>query len=193
MSKIAILVDRMFEDSELSVPLDRLRAAGHQVDLVGQSAGVEVTGKQGKERVRIDKAVRDVTAQDYDALVIPGGYSPDHLRMNIDAVRFTRAMALAGKPVAAICHAPWMLIEADVTDDRMVTSWPSVRTDLLNAGARWVDREVIEDGNIITSRKPDDLPAFCDAILRQLAEGVPERAKPALAPEGTSERPPMLH
>jgi protease I len=193
MSKIAILVDRMFEDSELSVPLDRLRAAGHQVDLVGQSAGVEVTGKQGKERVRIDKAVRDVTAQDYDALVIPGGYSPDHLRMNIDAVRFTRAMALAGKPVAAICHAPWMLIEADVTDDRMVTSWPSVRTDLLNAGARWVDREVVEDGNIITSRKPDDLPAFCDAILRQLAEGVPERAKPALAPEGTSERPPMLH
>jgi protease I len=193
MSKIAILVDRMFEDSELSVPLDRLRAAGHQVDLVGQSAGVEVTGKQGKERVRIDKAVRDVTAQDYDALVIPGGYSPDHLRMNIDAVRFTRAMALAGKPVAAVCHAPWMLIEADVTDDRMVTSWPSVRTDLLNAGARWVDREVVEDGNIITSRKPDDLPAFCDAILRQLAEGVPERAKPALAPGGTSERPPMLH
>jgi protease I len=193
MSKIAILVDRMFEDSELSVPLDRLRAAGHQVDLVGQSAGVEVTGKQGKERVRIEKAVRDVTAQDYDALVIPGGYSPDHLRMNIDAVRFTRAMALAGKPVAAVCHAPWMLIEADVTDDRMVTSWPSVRTDLLNAGARWVDREVVEDGNIITSRKPDDLPAFCDAILRQLAEGVPERAKPALAPEGASERPPMLH
>jgi protease I len=193
MSKIAILVDRMFEDSELSVPLDRLRAAGHQVDLVGQSAGTEVTGKQGKERVRIDKAVRDVTAQDYDALVIPGGYSPDHLRMNIDAVRFTRAMALAGKPVAAVCHAPWMLIEADVTDDRMVTSWPSVRTDLLNAGARWVDREVVEDGNIITSRKPDDLPAFCDAILRQLTEGVPERAKPALAPEGTSERPPMLH
>lgn len=193
MSKIAILIDRMFEDSELSVPLDRLRAAGHQVDLVGQSAGTEVIGKQGKERVRIDKAVRDVTAQDYDALVIPGGYSPDHLRMNIDAVRFTRAMALAGKPVAAVCHAPWMLIEADVTDDRMVTSWPSVRTDLLNAGARWVDREVVEDGNIITSRKPDDLPAFCDAILRQLTEGVPERAKPALAPEGTSERPPMLH
>jgi protease I len=193
MSKIAILVDRMFEDSELSVPLDRLRAAGHQIDLVGQSAGVEVTGKQGKERVRIDKAARDVSEQDYDALVIPGGYSPDHLRMNIDAVRFTRAMALAGKPVAAVCHAPWMLIEADVAEDRMVTSWPSLRTDLLNAGARWVDREVVEDGNIITSRKPDDLPAFCDAILRQLSEGVPERAKPALASEATSERPPMLH
>ncbi len=193
MSKIAILVDRMFEDSELSVPLDRLRAAGHQVDVVGQTAGAEVVGKQGKERVRIDKAVREVSEQDYDALVIPGGYSPDHLRMNIDAVRFTRAMALAGKPVAAVCHAPWMLIEADVTDDRMVTSWPSVRTDLLNAGARWVDREVVEDGNIITSRKPDDLPAFCDAILRQLAEGAPPRAKPALAPEAASERPPMLH
>jgi protease I len=176
MSKIAILVDRMFEDSELRVPLDRLRAAGHEVVIVGHRAGSEVTGKQGKERVRVDETVRDVSARDYDALVIPGGYSPDHLRMDIDAVRFTREMALAGKPVAAVCHAPWMLIEADVTDDRVLTSWPSLRTDLLNAGARWVDREVVVDGNIITSRKPEDLPAFCDAILRQLAEGVPARA-----------------
>jgi protease I len=110
--------------------------------------------------------------------------------MDIDAVRFTRAMALANKPVAAVCHGPWMLIEADVTDDRVVTSWPSLRTDLLNAGARWVDREVVVDRNIITSRKPDDLSAFCDAILGQLAEGVP--AKPAPAPEA-AERPPMVH
>ena len=192
MSKIAILVDQMFEDSELRVPLDRLREAGHEVALVGLKAGVEVRGKQEKERVKIEKAVRDLSEQDYDALVIPGGYSPDHLRMDIGAVRFTRAMALAGKPVAAVCHAPWMLIEADVVDDRMLTSWPSVRTDLLNAGARWVDREVVVDGNLITSRKPDDLPAFCDAILRQLAEGVPERATPVLSPEA-SEHPPTLH
>jgi protease I len=193
MSKIAILVDRMFEDSELRVPLDRLREAGHHVDILGLHAGVEVVGKQGQEHVRIEKAVRDVSAKDYDALVIPGGYSPDHLRVDLGAVRFTRAMALANKPVAAVCHAPWMLIEADLVDDRMVTSWPSVRTDLLNAGARWVDREVVVDGNIITSRKPDDLPAFSDAILRQLAEGVPERAMPARAPEAAQAQPPTLH
>jgi protease I len=193
MSKIAILIDRMFEDSELRVPLDRLRDAGHEVYIVGLHAGVEVVGKKGKEHVWVEKAARDVFEQDFDALVIPGGYSPDHLRMDLDAVRLTRSMALANKPVAAVCHAPWMLIEADVTDDRMVTSWPSLRTDLLNAGARWVDREVVVDGNIITSRKPEDLPAFCDAILRQLAEGVPPRARPALAPEAASQRPPMLH
>jgi protease I len=193
MSKIAILVDRMFEDSELRVPLDRLREAGHDVDIIGLHAGVEVVGKQGKEHIRIEKAVRDISAKDYDALVIPGGYSPDHLRMDLAAVRFTRAMALSNKPVAAVCHAPWMLIEADVADDRMVTSWPSVRTDLLNAGARWVDREVVVDGNIITSRKPDDLPAFSDAILRQLREGVPERAEPIRAPDAASQQPPTLH
>src|SRR5690606_32600331 len=157
-----ILVDRMFEDSELRVPFDRLRAGGHDVHIVGLRAGAEVAGKQGKEHIWIEKAARDISAQDYDALVIPGGYSPDHLRMDLDAVRFTRAMALAGKPVAAVCHAPWMLIEADVVDDRTLTSWPSLRTDLLNAGARWVDREVVVDGNLITSRKPEDLPAFCD-------------------------------
>jgi len=193
MSKIAILVDRMFEDSELRVPLDRLREAGHEVHVVGLHAGVEVVGKKGKEHVWVEKAVRDVSEKDYDALVIPGGYSPDHLRMDLDAVRFTRAMALANKPVAAVCHAPWMLIEADLTDDRVVTSWPSLRTDLLNAGARWVDREVVVDGNIITSRKPDDLPAFCDAILRQLEEGVPARARPAAAPEAAPAQPPMVH
>ena len=193
MSKIAILVDGMFEDSELRVPLDRLREAGHEVDIVGLHAGVEVVGKRAKEHVWIEKAVRELSPHDYDALVIPGGYSPDFLRMDLDAVRFTRAMALANKPVAAVCHAPWMLIEADVIDDRLVTSWPSLRTDLLNAGARWTDRDVVVDGNLITSRKPDDLPAFCDALLRQLAEGVPPRAKPIPAPEPAAMLPPMVH
>lgn len=177
MSKIAILIDQMFEDSEFRVPYDRLRAAGNEVDVVGIEPGREVTGKSGKERIRIEKAVRDVSERDYDALVIPGGYSPDHLRMDRDAVRFTRAMANANKPVAAVCHAPWMLIEADLAEDRTVTSWPSVKTDLVNAGAKWVDREVVVDGNIITSRKPGDLPAFSSAILRQLADGVPERTR----------------
>jgi protease I len=183
MSKIAMLVDEMFEDSEFRVPYDRLRAAGHQVDIVGLEADKHVEGKKHEERITIEKSVADVTERDYDALVIPGGYSPDHLRMSLDAVRLTRAMAMANKPVAAVCHAPWMLIEADVADGRQLTSWPSLRTDLINAGARWLDREVVIDGNIITSRKPADLTAFSDAILHELADGVPLRAEP------TSEQP----
>jgi protease I len=193
MSRIAVLVDEMFEDSEFRVPYDRLRAAGNQVDIVGLEAGREITGEKRQERITIGKAVRDVSERDYDALVIPGGYSPDHLRMDLDAVRFTRAMATANKPVAAVCHAPWMLIEADLANGRMVTSWPSLKTDLVNAGARWLDREVVIDGNIITSRRPDDLPAFTNAILHILADGVPERSEPVLAPGATSEQPPSEH
>ena len=189
MSKIAVLVDNMFEDSEFRVPYDRLRAAGHDLEIIGVEANREVTGKNGKERVTIEKAARDVSEADYDALVIPGGYSPDHLRMNIDAVRLTRNMALANKPVAAVCHAPWMLVEADIADGRTVTSWPSVKTDLLNAGAKWVDREVVVDGNVITSRKPDDLPAFTDAINDQLANGVPGRTDAQRAPKSADRRP----
>jgi protease I len=189
MSKIAVLVDNMFEDSEFRVPYDRLRAAGHDLEIIGVEANREVTGKNGKERVTIEKAARDVSEADYDALVIPGGYSPDHLRMNIDAVRLTRNMALANKPVAAVCHAPWMLVEADIADGRTVTSWPSLKTDLLNAGAKWVDREVVVDGNVITSRKPDDLPAFTDAINEQLANGVPGRTDAQRAPKSADRRP----
>lgn len=183
MSKIAILVADMFEDSEFRVPYDRLRAAGHQVDVVGLKANQEVVGKKQKERIKIEKSVDDIAEGDYDALVIPGGYSPDVLRMNMAAVRFTRAMAMANKPTAAVCHAPWMLIEGDLVDGRTTTSWPSVKTDLINAGARWVDRQVVIDGNIITSRKPDDLEAFSDAIIEQLANGVPEREQAKTAEE----------
>ncbi len=193
MSKIAILIDQMFEDSEFRIPYDRLRAAGHEVDVIGVDVNQPAVGKRGKERVTIEKPVQEVSEWDYDALVIPGGYSPDHLRTNIDAVRFTREMGLANKPVAAVCHAGWMLIEADLVDNRMVTSWPSIRTDLINAGARWLDREVVVDGNIITSRKPADLEAFSDAILHQLAEGVPERPEPVLAPEAASEERPAIY
>ncbi len=187
MSKIAMLVDRMFEDSEFRVPYDRLRAAGHEIEVVGLHAGNEVVGVKNKEHVKIEKSVRDVSESDYDALVIPGGYSPDNLRTNIEAVRFTRAMADANKPVAAVCHAPSLLIEADLVEDRILTSWPSIRTDLVNAGAKWVDREVVVDGNVITSRNPGDLPVFCDAILRQLSLITPELPKPDVV----AELPPM--
>jgi protease I len=183
MSKIAILVDRMFEDSEFRVPYDRLRAAGHELDIVGIHAGNEVVGVKNKEHVKIEKSVTDVSESDYDALVIPGGYSPDHLRTNRDAVRFTSAMAQSNKPVAAVCHAPSLLIEADLVEDRVVTSWPSIRTDLVNAGAKWVDREVVVDGNIVTSRNPGDLAAFSDAILHQLALTTPELPSPEIAAE----------
>jgi protease I len=123
--------------------------------------------------------------------VIPGGYSPDHLRVDSGVVDFTRHMVQADKPVAAVCHAGSLLVEAGVVEDRTVTSWPSIRTDLINAGAHWVDQEVVEDGPLITSRKPADLTAFSDAILRQLAGEVPERISPMFAGEIESAEPPL--
>lgn len=180
MARIAFIVDDQFEDSEFRVPYDRLRAAGHECVIVGQQKGREFHGKKGKEHVTAERGADDVKASDFDALVIPGGYSPDHLRMNIRMVGLTRDMFNADKPVAAVCHAGWMLVEADIADGRTVTSWPSIKTDLINAGARWVDREVVEDGHLITSRKPDDLVAFSDAIVRQIEKGAAPRARPAV-------------
>ncbi|HVE84499.1 MAG TPA: type 1 glutamine amidotransferase domain-containing protein [Myxococcales bacterium] len=183
MAKVAMIVGEQFEDSEFRIPHDRLKQAGHQVTVIGVQAGQALEGKKGKEKVSPDVSIDQVRAADFDALVIPGGYSPDHLRTNIKMVGFTRELFLAGKPVAAVCHGPSMLVEADVLDGRMVTSWPSVKTDLINAGARWVDREVVEDGRLITSRKPDDLEAFCAAILRQLEGKVPDRARSSVPSE----------
>lgn len=169
MARIAFVADDMFEDSELRVPWDRLREAGHETVLVGRQRGKRITGKQGKETFTVEAAAKEVSADQFDAVVVPGGYSPDHLRTDIDVVRLVRNAFVAGKPVAAVCHGPWMLVEADALDGRTVTSWPSIKTDLINAGARWVDRPVVEDENLITSRNPDDLPAFSDAILRHLS------------------------
>jgi protease I len=191
MARIAMLLDDMFEDSEFRVPYDRLREAGHEVVVVGKQANRQVAGKRGKEKVTTEVASADVSADQFDAVVIPGGYSPDHLRMDPKMVGLTRETFLRGKPLAAVCHAPWMLIEADVADGRTVTSWPSIKTDLINAGARWVDREVVEDENLITSRKPDDLEAFSSAILRQLEGKIPGRTSPR-APQATSDEPPAM-
>jgi protease I len=171
MAKIAFILDSMFEDSEFRVPYDRVKQAGHQAVIVATQKDKPLEGKSGKEKVHADAIVEDVSADDFDALVIPGGYSPDHLRMNIGMVRLTRDLFNAGKPLAAICHAGSMLVEADIADGRMVTSWPSIKTDLINAGARWVDQAVVQDGNLITSRKPQDLDAFTEALLEQLAQG----------------------
>ena len=176
MARVAFIADDLFEDSELRVPWDRIRAAGHETVLVGLERAKRIAGKQGKESFTTDARAADVSADDFDAIVIPGGYSPDKIRMDIDMVRLVRNMFTAGKPVAAVCHGPWMLVEADALDGRTVTSWPSLKTDLINAGARWVDRQVVEDDNLITSRRPDDLEAFSEAVLRRLAA---ERRAPA--------------
>ena len=169
MSRIAFVVGEDFEDSEFRKPYDALKDAGHTVVVLGAKAGETMKGKAGKEQVKIEAAAADQDPAGFDALVIPGGYSPDHLRMNEGVVAFVKRMVGDGKLVAAVCHGPQLLIEVDAVRGKTVTSWPSVRTDLKNAGARWVDREVAVDGQLITSRKPDDLPAFSQAILTGLA------------------------
>jgi protease I len=170
VSKVAFIVDEMFEDSEFRFPYDQLRQLGHDPVVIGLESGKELEGKKGKETITTDVAIGEVSAADFDALVIPGGYSPDKIRTDPKMVAFTKEFFAADKPVAAICHAGWMLAEADVVAGKTVTSWPSIRTDLTNAGARWVDQEVVEDGNLITSRKPDDLEAFTKTLLSQLEQ-----------------------
>jgi protease I len=170
MAKVAFIVDELFEDSELKFPYDRVKEAGHEPVIVGLKRGKTIEGKKGKETITTDAAITEVDAADFDALVIPGGYSPDKIRGNSGMVQFTRDIAGAGKPVAAICHAGWMLAEADLVDGKTVTSFSSIKTDLKNAGANWVDQEVVEDGNIITSRTPDDLEAFTKTLLSQVEQ-----------------------
>lgn len=168
MGNIAFVLADDFEDSEFRKPYDGLKAEGHSIDIIGAKAGSVVKGKKGKEEVRIEKAAGELDAARYDALVIPGGYSPDHLRTDEAVVAFTQQMVRDGKLVAAVCHGPQLLIEAEAVKGRVLTSWPSVRKDLENAGATWVDEEVHVDGTLVTSRKPDDLPAFTAAIAERL-------------------------
>jgi protease I len=187
MAKVAFIVDEAFEDSEFRVPYERVKAAGHEAVIVGVTAGKQITGKKGEETITTELAAAEVSADDFDALVIPGGYSPDHLRTSMKMVGLTRELFNAGKPVAAICHAGWMLVEADIADGRTVTSWPSIKTDLINAGARWVDREVVEDENLITSRNPQDLEAFSRALLRQIESGPQASERPPRKTTSASE------
>lgn len=171
MARVAMIVGEGFEDSEFRKPYDQLREAGHEVVVFGSKAGETVEGKQGEEKVEIERAASSGAAGKFEALVLPGGHGPDVLRMDDHVVAMVRGFVDADKPVAAICHGPQLLIEAGVVEGRTMTSWPSVKTDLKNAGADWVDREVVEDGIFITSRKPDDLDAFSKAILGRLDGG----------------------
>jgi protease I len=164
--RIALLVEQEFEDSELTGPLEALRAAGATVVLIGPTAHYEYTGKKLGTVVASDIAAGSAKTSDFDALVIPGGHAPDKMRMRHAMVDFTREMMEAGKPVAAICHGPQVLISANTLRGRTLTCWPSIAIDVKNAGGMYVDKPVVEDGNLITSRKPDDIPAFNDAIIR---------------------------
>jgi protease I len=167
--RIAMLVEEGFEDRELTGPLDALRAAGAIVALVGPSAGTEFRGKRGQAVVTADVAAGAATMNDFDALVIPGGHAPDKMRMRHAMVDLAREAMEAGKPVAAICHGPQVLISANVLRGRTLTCWPSIAIDVKNAGGLYVDKPVVEDGNLITSRKPDDVPMFSEAIIRALS------------------------
>ena len=172
--RIAFLATDGFEQIELTDPWEAVKNEGAEVELVSLESG-SVQGfhheKQG-DTFTVDKKIDNVSAEDYDGLVLPGGvFNPDALRVNETAVQFVRDFFKQHKPVAAICHAPWMLVEADVVRDRKVTSWPSVKTDLVNAGAKWVDQECVCDQGLVTSRNPDDLPAFCKKAVEEFAEG----------------------
>ena len=172
--RVAFLATDGVEEVEYTKPREAVEQAGGQAELIsikpGQIQAFQHLDKSGTYPV--DRTVADANPDDYDALVLPGGVAnPDALRTHPDAVRFVKSFFDTHKPVAAICHAPWTLIEAGVVDGRTVTSWPSLRTDLRNAGATWVDEQVHVDNGLVTSRKPDDLPAFCDKMVEEIAEG----------------------
>jgi protease I len=167
--RVAILVEEGFEDTELSGPADILRKAGVTVVLVGPTAGADYHGKKGQVVVKADVSAGSARADHFDALVIPGGQAPERMRMRHAMVDLTRDMVAAGKPVAAICHGPQMLISVNALRGRTLTCWPAIAIDVKNAGGLYVDRPVVEDGNLITSRKPDDVPMFAEALLRALS------------------------
>lgn len=172
--KVAILATDGFEQSELEGPLDALRNAGAEVSVVSLKPG-QIQGMKHMDKgspVNVTSTLDQVSADDFDALVIPGGlYNPDTLRSTPAAVRFTKDFANAGKPIAAICHGPWVLIEADVVAGRQLTSWPAIQSDICNAGGDWLDEEVVVDHGLVTSRKPDDIPAFNRKLIEEIAEG----------------------
>jgi protease I len=167
--RVALLVEDEFEDRELTGPLEALRAAGATVTIVGPTAGAQFRGKRGEAVVTSDLAAGAARMKDFDALVIPGGHAPDKMRMRHAMVDLARDAMDANKPVAAICHAPSLLISSNSLKGRTLTCWPSIAVDVKNAGGRYVDKPVVEDGNLITSRKPDDVPMFSEAIIRALS------------------------
>jgi protease I len=168
--RVAMLIEDEFEDRELTGPLEALRGAGATVTLIGPSAGTDYRGKRGQVVAKSDMAAGSANIADFDALVIPGGHAPDKMRMRHAMVDLARDAMTSGKPVAAICHGPQLLISANVLRGRSLTCWPSIAIDVKNAGGLYTDKPVVEDGNLITSRKPDDVPLFSEAIVRALSK-----------------------
>lgn len=188
--RVAALVDNGFEQVELTDPKKALEAAGATVDVVSPQRG-KVKGWQHTkwgDEVPVDRQLDAARADDYDALLLPGGQmNPDNLRINEAAIRFIKSFVDSGKPIAAICHGPWTLIEAGAVRGRRMTSWPSLATDLRNAGARWVDETCVVDNGLVTSRKPDDLPAFNQKMIEEFAEGRHDRGKGSREAVGSGE------
>ena len=166
--RIAILVEEDFEDSELMEPLRAMKDAGARVVVVGSGSKKSYKGKRGTATITADTTADKVKADEFDAVIIPGGYAPDKMRLQQSMIELVRKAHDLGKIIAAVCHGPQLLISADIVRGRRLTSWPSVAVDLKNAGATWVDESVVRDGNIITSRKPADLPKFNKAIIKAL-------------------------
>jgi protease I len=175
-----LMANEGVEQIELTEPRKAVEEAGAEVDLIApEKEQVQAFNHLDKaDTFEVDKTTSEARADDYDGVVLPGGVAnPDTLRTDKDAVRFLREFFAAGKPVGAICHAPWMLVEADVVDRRKVTSYPSLQTDIRNAGGNWVDEEVVVDSGLVTSRKPDDIPAFNSKIVEEFAEGIHEEQR----------------
>ncbi len=168
MGRIAVIVDDYFEDVEYSLPVKRFKEAGHDVVNVGLKEGKTVKGKKEELPVEIEEKVDKSAVKEFDALLIPGGYSPDKLRSHFEAVEFVKEFMESGKPVFSICHGPQLLITADVLKGRTLTGWKSIVQDIKNAGAKYVDSDVVEDGNLITSRGPSDLEVFVKTSLSKL-------------------------
>jgi protease I len=167
--QVAVLVEEGFDERELAGPIEALRAAGATVTVVGPTTGGTYRDKRGELTVTSDLAAGAARTRTFDAIVIPGGYAPDRMRMRHAMVDLVGDAVASGRIVAAICHGPQVLISADALRGRTLTCWPSIAVDVKNAGGLYVDKPVVEDGNLITSRKPDDVPAFCEAIIRSLA------------------------
>lgn len=180
--KIACILADGFEDSEFRVPYDRMKSKGHEVVVIGEREGQELSGKKGKERVRADASIDGALVEDYDALFIPGGHAPDKLRADPRFVGFVAGFDDAQKPIFSICHGAQLLITADRVRNRTMTAWSTVQVDLKRAGANVLDQEVVVDGHLITSRNPDDLEAFSNEIIRQLDSRSEKREEEAPGP-----------
>jgi protease I len=169
MSKIGVLIGPKFEDIEYTEPAKAFKKNGHELTHIGFKKGQIVEGKEEKTRINIDKSAAEISTNDFDAIFIPGGCSPDKLREDENIVQFTKEFVESDKPVFAICHAPQIFITAKIIKGRNVAGWKSIIVDIENAGGKYIDKEVVEDGNIITSRGPNDIPAFINASLNKLS------------------------